>query len=175
MDPDVRISPASPQTDHHRSAAMQPNIAFNLFPIFMLKHNLHIPSSTAVWHLGLGHAAIVKLKNITAIKLVIDASFDHICSVFPMAKQTRNSFSYSTSHADQNFHTLHCDVWGPFEQSTQHGFTFLLTIVGDRSRGVWAFQMKHKSETFYHIQNFILLVENRFQNKVKILRSDLCT
>ncbi|KAL8144149.1 hypothetical protein V2J09_017181 [Rumex salicifolius] len=61
---------------------------------------------------------------------------------------------------------------GPYDTPTFEGFRFFLTIMDDKSRGVWASLMKHKSEVSNHLQNFILFVQNQFQSKVQIIRID---
>lgn len=42
----------------------------------------------------------------------------------------------------------------------------------DKSRSVWAFLMKQKSEVFNHLPNFISIAQNQFNAKVKAIRTD---
>jgi hypothetical protein len=50
--------------------------------------------------------------------------------------------------------------------------SIFLTIVDDYSRFTWVILWKGKYEVASQVQSFINLVENQFESKVKILRSD---
>lgn len=139
---------------------------------FLPKYNVSIPNKSALWHLRLVHAPLVKLIHISSVQNDFHDNVEHICSACPLTKQTRNVFYKSTFSANQIFEHLHCDVWGPYDTPTLNGFRFFLTIVDDKSRGVWAYLIKYKSEVPSHLQNFILLVQTQFNAKVKIVRSD---
>ena len=47
-----------------------------------------------------------------------------------------------------------------------------MTIVDDFSRYTWVVLLKSKSEVKMHVQNFIALIENQFDSKIKCIRSD---
>ena len=42
----------------------------------------------------------------------------------------------------------------------------------DYSRAVWVCLLKHKSEVFENVQEFVNLIKNQFDKNVKILRRD---
>jgi hypothetical protein len=64
------------------------------------------------------------------------------------------------------------DIWGPYSTATLHGHKYFLTIVDDFSRFTWLVLLKGKHAVASHIHHFIHLVENQFESKVKIVRSD---
>ena len=64
------------------------------------------------------------------------------------------------------------DIWGPFSKSSIHGHRYFLTILDDFSRYTWVVLLKSKSEVKTHVQNFINLIENQFETKIKCIRSD---
>jgi len=64
------------------------------------------------------------------------------------------------------------DIWEPFSKSSIHGHKYFLTILDDFSRYTWVILLKSKSEVKTHVQNFINLVENQFETKIKCIRSD---
>lgn len=47
-----------------------------------------------------------------------------------------------------------------------------MTILDDWSRHVWVAMLKSKSEVSQKIKYFIIMVENQFEKKVKVARSD---
>lgn len=101
-------------------------------------------------------------------------SFDssYFCTICPMAKQTRLPFPHNTSHSSRALELLHVDIWGPYKFPTILAHTGFITIVDDHTRFTWTFLIKHKSEFPSLIKQFVLLVENQFDCKVKTLRSD---
>ena len=64
------------------------------------------------------------------------------------------------------------DIWGPFSKSSIHGHRYFLTVLDDFSRYTWMVLLKSKSEGKTHVQNFINLIENQFETKIKCIRSD---
>jgi len=64
------------------------------------------------------------------------------------------------------------DIWGPFSKASIHGEKYLLTILDDFSRYAWIVLLKSKSEVKIHVQNFISLIENQFDSKIKCIRTD---
>nr|KYP46809.1 Retrovirus-related Pol polyprotein from transposon TNT 1-94 [Cajanus cajan] len=53
-----------------------------------------------------------------------------------------------------------------------HGEKYFLTIVDDFSRYTWVVLLNSKSKVKMHVQNFIALIENQFDSKIKCIRSD---
>ena len=64
------------------------------------------------------------------------------------------------------------DIWGPFSKTSVHGHKYFLTILDDYSRYTWVVLLKSKAEVKLNVQNFINLVENQFETKVKCIWSD---
>jgi len=64
------------------------------------------------------------------------------------------------------------DIWGPSPNPSLHGHRYFLTIIDDFSKFCWVYLMHNKSETRMHVNNFVNLVENQFETKIKIIRSD---
>jgi len=63
------------------------------------------------------------------------------------------------------------DIWGPFSKAFIHGEKYFLTILDDFSRYAWIVLLKSKSEVKIHVQNFISLIENQFDSKIKCIRT----
>ncbi|GJV69522.1 putative RNA-directed DNA polymerase [Tanacetum coccineum] len=67
---------------------------------------------------------------------------------------------------------VHLDLWGPYKVFRREGFRYFLTIVDDYSRAVWTYLLKTKDEVFDCIVNFIKLIHNQFNAKIRTFRSD---
>jgi transposase InsO family protein len=94
------------------------------------------------------------------------------CCICPLAKFHRLPFSYSTHHASQPFEIVHCDLWGPCSIPSYDGFKYFLTLVDCFTRSTWLYLLPTKADTKCNIESFANLVENQFNCKIKILRSD---
>ena len=52
------------------------------------------------------------------------------------------------------------------------GGKYFVTFIDDATRYTWVYILKFKSEVFSTFQNWKTLVENQYEKKIKILRSD---
>ena len=127
--------------------------------------------SVDVWHMRLGHPSFSKLKCISDV-LQLSNRTPSLCEICPLAKQKHLSFPHSDSVSANIFDLIHCDVWGPFSPATSHGFHYFLTIVDDKSRFVWTFLMKFKSDVRDIMVQFFNTVQTQFSRKIKMIRTD---
>lgn len=67
-------------------------------------------------------------------------------SVCPCAKQTRISFTVSTSKSSTCFELVHVYLWGPYKTPTHDGNKHFLTVGNDMSRYTWIFLLKLMSD-----------------------------
>ena len=95
-----------------------------------------------------------------------------LCYVCPLAKFHRLPFSYSKQLASQPFEIVHCDLWGPCSMPSYDGFKYFLTLVDSFTRSTWLYLLPTKADTKHTIESFANLVENQFNYRIKILRSD---
>jgi hypothetical protein len=146
-------------------------------------HSLNKPSSgtvctffsipqSALWHFRFGHASNSRLEIMHKMYPSISFNKDCVCDICHLAKQKKLSYPLSISQATKSFELLHMDIWGPYSTATLHGHKYFLTIVDDFSRFTWLVLLKGKNEVASQVQHFIHLVENQFDSKVKIVRSD---
>ncbi|KAK4410377.1 Retrovirus-related Pol polyprotein from transposon RE1 [Sesamum angolense] len=80
-----------------------------------------------IWHRRLGHPSPLVLTHIHELKITT-VNKNHICSICPLAKQSRKSFPSSTSCAKNPFDLIHVDIWGPYKQSSLSGCHYVLTL-----------------------------------------------
>ena len=132
----------------------------------------HINSD--LWHCRLGHPSFLVLSSITdpVVKNNISIINEKPCCIYPLAKLHRLPFSYSTHHALQPFEIVHCDLWVPCFIPSYDGFKYFLTLVDCFTRSTWLYLLPTKADTKRNIESFANLVENQFNHKIKILRSD---
>ncbi|KAL0846098.1 hypothetical protein Bca101_019344 [Brassica carinata] len=128
----------------------------------------------SVWHRRLGHTSfdrLDKLSNVLGISKTKNKGLVH-CDICQRAKQKKQPFPLRQNMCSTPFERLHIDVWGPFSEETQDGHRYFLTIVDDHTRVTWIYLLKHKSDVLRVFPEFITMVENQFNMKVKSVRSD---
>ncbi|CAM8929156.1 unnamed protein product [Rhodiola kirilowii] len=130
--------------------------------------------SVQTWHNRMGHMSFDRMNSLLCkyVPLLNTKTKDAYCEVCPLAKQSRLRFPLSKHVSAEIFDLIHCDVWGPFPIESLSGANYFLTIVDDKSRGVWIYLMKKKSEVADLLMQFFVLVETQFEKKIKMLRSD---
>lgn len=84
-----------------------------------------------MWHLRLGHMPFNKLRLLFP-EFKEDNQF--LCTVCPLAKQTRVVFNKSSIKTNDVFQLIHVDIWGPFKFASRTKCTMFVTIVDDFSR-----------------------------------------
>jgi transposase InsO family protein len=67
---------------------------------------------------------------------------------------------------------LHMDLFGPIAYLSIGGSKYGLVIVDDFSRFTWVFFLRNKSETQGTLKRFLRRTQNKFELKVKKIRSD---
>ncbi|KAF3640697.1 hypothetical protein FXO38_22007 [Capsicum annuum] len=81
----------------------------------MQELNLEVGSSDGT-STGSGHAPLKVLKNVSGFNS--SQLKEHVCTVFPIIKQTRLSFPVSHSYAPTAFALVHVNVWGLYRVPT---------------------------------------------------------
>jgi hypothetical protein len=64
---------------------------------------------------------------------------------------------------------MHADLWGPSRKKSIGGASYMLIIIGDYSRKVWPYLVKHKYEDFDAFRKWIFMIEKQTKKKVKLL------
>ncbi|XP_071713293.1 uncharacterized protein [Rutidosis leptorrhynchoides] len=113
--------------------------------------------SVVLWHCRLGHPS---------------SPFDVPCEICLKAKQTRDVFPLSEHKTKDLGDLLHLDLWRPYRVTSRKGFRFFLTVVDDYTRVVWVYMLKTKNEVFENLSELISLIQNQFNKRDKVIRSD---
>ena len=125
-----------------------------------------------LWHLRMGHLPIQKMKIVLPDlneRLIKDSM---ICTICPMAKQTRARYPKLCIKTKCPLEMLHIDVWGPFRYAIKLNCTMFITIVDDFSIICWIFLINKKAEFTKKISQFVAHVERQLVLKVKCVRTD---
>uniref|UniRef100_M1D8Y3 Retroelement pol polyprotein n=1 Tax=Solanum tuberosum TaxID=4113 RepID=M1D8Y3_SOLTU len=132
----------------------------------------HSDDTEFLWRARLGHVPFVKMRIISTIPLKISNKQPFICTICPMARQTKMPFPESITATNSIFELLHIDLWGPYYVPTHDGYHYFLTMVDDYSRSTWTQLLRCKSNALHTIKAFTTLIENQFHTKLKTIRSD---
>ena len=131
-----------------------------------------VQADSVLWHHRLGHPS----SQITGVVSGASSSSNDFllkdCDVCLRAKQTRQCFPTSSNNAKEVFDLIHIDLWGPYRTTALCGSKYFLTIVDDHSRAVWLYLLPDKQLVSQQIRNFLVMIEDQFSKKVKIIRSD---
>ena len=72
--------------------------------------------SSITWHQRLGHASSNVLAQIPTLDNAnFNKNYKEFYSIYPLAKQTKFSFSLSTFKTSSLFEAHHSDLWGPYK------------------------------------------------------------
>ncbi|KAI0501901.1 hypothetical protein KFK09_016846 [Dendrobium nobile] len=162
------------QTNQHLLSGPCKN---GLYPIAMPRTSNNALSAVQTtrinWHERLGHPQQRTLHQISRNNPHLKISFLHNdCISCKLCKHHKLPFDRSVTHTTKPLELLHSDVWGPSPVTTKQGFRYYLLIIDDYSRYSWIFPLLFKSDVMHTFINFIKLIENQTNHKVKTIRTD---
>ncbi|GJZ74972.1 putative ribonuclease H-like domain-containing protein [Tanacetum coccineum] len=131
------------------------------------------------WHRRMGHVNYKNMNKLVKGNLVRGLppklfKNDHTCVACCKGKQHKASYKVITavSSISEPLQLLHMDLFGPTSiRSIDHKY-YCLVITDDYSRFCWVFFLEHKDETYPILKDFLNLVENQLNKKVKAIRCD---
>jgi hypothetical protein len=139
----------------------------------VLVHSTITPSE--LWHRRFDHihykALPIVSKMVTCLP-EIQENREGICKGYAQGKNVKNPFPSSNNKAKGAFDLVHSDMCGPMSATSLSGYIYYVSFIDDFSRNTWIYFLKAKSEVFNKLKEFKVLVENLFEKKIKILRSD---
>ncbi|CAA7043502.1 unnamed protein product [Microthlaspi erraticum] len=128
---------------------------------------------SSLWHNRLGHPSDYKIDFVTDVLGIKQKNKRRLpCAICPLAKQKHLSFDSKNNMCANAFDLLHIDIWGPYSVPTVDGYRYFLTIVDDHSRVIWVYLLRTKDEVLRVFPDFLTMIENQFQCKVRGVRSD---
>ena len=136
-------------------------------------------NSLELWHQRLGHLNVQDVKKLSTEKMVDGLIIENShaptvsCEGCCLGKQSRVPFPKNSSSKKENILDLvHSDVCGPLNIVSVGGSLYFTTLIDDHSNFVWIYMLKHKSDFLDVFMEWIVMVENQTERKVKEFRSD---
>nr|GEV17714.1 putative ribonuclease H-like domain-containing protein [Tanacetum cinerariifolium] len=131
------------------------------------------------WHRRMAHVNFKTINKLAKHGLVKGLPLklftnEHNCIACNKGKKHKASYKAISAvrTISKPLQLLHMDLFGPTSiRSIDHKY-YCLVVTDDFSRFCWAFFMGTKDETFYILKDFIALIENQLNKKVKAIRCD---
>ena len=133
--------------------------------------------SLDIWHRRMGHLSVAALKKLASglvSGIILNANHISDCSVCAKSKQCRLPFGKQGSRAKALLEVVHSDICGPMEVPSIGGSRYYIAFVDDRSRRMFVYFLRTKSEdeVLKAFQTFHVLAERQTGQKIKIIRTD---
>nr|GFA98031.1 putative ribonuclease H-like domain-containing protein [Tanacetum cinerariifolium] len=132
-----------------------------------------------LWHRRLGHVNFRNMNKLVKENLIRglpNKMFprDQTCIACNKGKQHKASYKGIplVSLITTPLHLLHMDLFGPTFMKSITNKYYYLVITDEFTRFSWVFVLTHKNETYRILEEFITLVENQFNHRVKCIRCD---
>ncbi|GJV26785.1 ribonuclease H-like domain-containing protein [Tanacetum coccineum] len=157
------------------------NVQANMAVLILIKIKVGHPNGTEAFISKIGN---LQLSNGLTLYDVMDLNLKNVQGTsdqcegllgYPAehrAKQTREPFPLSDHVSSSLGELVHLDLWGPYRVTSSEGFKYFLTIMDDYTRAIWVYLIKSKDEVSPFITVFYNLIENQFNKKIKVFRSD---
>jgi hypothetical protein len=149
--------------------------------LYKLKGNLEaalthsIENPCELWHIILSHINYKALPYVRkAVIGLLEFKVDHecVCNKCAQGKNIKNPFPKRDGKAEGVLELIHLDVCGPMPLTSITGYVYYVSFIDDYSRKTWVYFLKSKDEVFDKFKEFKALIENLYERKIKILRSD---
>lgn len=129
------------------------------------------------WHRALGHVNFQYLNKLINNKLVEGLpdkieSTEMKCSNCIESKMSNVPFENNRTKATETLELIHTDLNGPHNTTGYGGEKYFLTFIDDYSKFTTIFCIKSKGETASCFIEFVNLIENKFNKRVKKLQCD---
>ena len=134
-------------------------------------------ADNTLWHAQLGHLSYSTLylahkdgmvDGLPAIGASTLVRQSCLCD-----KRMRLSFPQEATHrASKPFELVHSDLCGPMSTEFLSGASYMMLIIDNFSRYIWASFMKTKDLAFTSFKDWRVKVKNPFEHKVKALHTD---
>ena len=135
-------------------------------------------NSVSLWHQRFGHLNENDLKSLFKNQLVSGLNLaagkgDEVCHGCELGKSKRFPFPKTSQRkTTKPLQLIHSDLCGPLNIASVGGSKYFVSFIDDYSRYVSVYFLKTKDEAYDKFIEYVELVENQFDLKVKKFRSD---
>jgi transposase InsO family protein len=143
-----------------------------------VKQNQHTPNCQHSWHRRFGHrhpedVQKLEIKKMATGLKIQDCGIREVCECCIKGKMSRCPIpKKAITRATSVLELVHTDLCGPMQNATPSGKRYFMTMIDDYSRFTQVYFLKFKSEVSKFINEYIKYAENKFEKKVKVIRSD---
>lgn len=136
----------------------------NMFIARNEKEKLFAASSATLWHKRYGHLNFDSLSQLSNKNMVNGMKVNKVsnakCKTCMLSKIHVLPFpSVSDNRSSRILDVIHTDVYGPFRTRSIGGSKYFVTFIDDKSRMIFVYFMKSKSEVFDKFKVFKAMVE----------------
>ena len=131
-----------------------------------------------LWHRRYGHISkqnLDKLKKGNMVKGIDNFTNQSLnCIDCTRGKQNKKSFpTFETGNRKyEPLDLIHTDLCGKISPLSLGGASYFLIFVDDKTKYLWVYPLRSKSESFEKFRLWKLQIENQINRRIKILRSD---
>ena len=132
-----------------------------------------------VWHQRFGHLNETSLKQLAKEGLVDGLSSDDLSDKFDVCESCIKGKIHRTpfpktggKRADEPLGLVHSYVCGKINSKSLSGGEYFLTFIDDKTRYIWVYILKQKSEVFERFLEWKSMVERSTGRNLKVLHSD---
>ena len=137
------------------------------------------PSKEDIWHRRYGQLSLKNLQKLAREQLVNDFDFSvtqdiQFCESCIQGKQHKAPFPVKSDSgkAKEPLDVVHSDVCGKVNSKSLSGAEYFLTFVDDKTRYIWLYVLKRKSDVFTKFKEWKAQVELLTGRKLKAFRTD---
>ncbi|KAH9769620.1 hypothetical protein KPL71_012083 [Citrus sinensis] len=129
---------------------------------------------TRLWHMRLAHMSEKGLRELSKQGLLGTDQISplQLCEKCVFGKATRQRFNPGKQETKNTMDYIYSDLWGPSQVSSHGGARYFITFIDDFSRKVWVYVLKQKNEALEKFKDWLTLMENQTERRVKRLRTD---
>ena len=141
-------------------------------------HCSNVYSDEVLWHRRFCHLGMNNVRKLISKDLIngIDCKFTKdslVCENCSDGKIHRAPFPVGEGNIEYKmFDLIHSDVCSKLNPGSLGGGNYFVTFIEDASRYVWVYILKNKGDVFNAFKSWKTLVENQYEKKIKIFRTD---
>ena len=139
--------------------------------------NVVVQSKERHWHRRYGYLGEQSLTKLAKGVLIKGFDYDSskeidLCKTCIGGKHQRSKFPISSTCCKEPLGLVHSDVCGKMSAKSLAGAEYFLMFMGNHTRYVWVYPLKHKDEVFDRFLKWKALVEKSSGRKLKVLQTD---
>jgi hypothetical protein len=130
-------------------------------------------ASSKLWHCRLGHISRGRIERLVKNEILPPLEFSDLeqCIECIKGKYVKKIKKYAKRSVGI-LEIIHTDICGPFPMKSMDGYDSFITFTDDYSRFGYIYLIKERTEALNKFKIFKAEVENQYNLKIKIVRSD---